>query len=80
MVDGGSVVAWRTPSPSTPITPFRLAGAHTDSPVPPGQAEPGRLVVGWKQLNVEVYGGILNNSWLDRDLGVAGPLTMADGG
>ena len=41
--------------------------------------DPTGSVAGWKQLNVEVYGGILNNSWLDRDLGVAGRLTHADG-
>jgi aspartyl aminopeptidase len=35
--------------------------------------------VGWKQLAVEVYGGVLLNSWLDRDLGVAGTLVLEDG-
>ncbi len=79
VVDGGSLVAWRTPSPSSTITPFRLAGAHTDSPCLRVKPNPDDSFVGWKQLNVEVYGGILNNSWLDRDLGVAGRLTMSDG-
>jgi aspartyl aminopeptidase len=40
---------------------------------------PDGAAVGWKQLNIEVYGGILNNSWLDRDLGIAGRLTLPDG-
>lgn len=76
--DGG-VVAWRTPDDAAPDAPFRLAGAHTDSPCLRVKPRPDQSHVGWKQLNVEVYGGILNNSWLDRDLGVAGRLTMTDG-
>lgn len=58
---------------------FRVIGAHTDSPclrVKPS-AECGTM--GWRQLAVEVYGGILNNSWLDRDLGVAGRVVLRDG-
>jgi aspartyl aminopeptidase len=79
VIRDGGVVAWRTPADAGPTTPFRLIGAHTDSPclrVKPN-ADAGAL--GWRQLNVEVYGGILNNSWLDRDLGVAGRLVLADG-
>jgi aspartyl aminopeptidase len=76
--DGG-IVAWRNPEDLTSDTPFRLAGAHTDSPCLRVKPRPDQSHVGWKQLNVEVYGGILNNSWLDRDLGVAGRLTMPDG-
>jgi aspartyl aminopeptidase len=76
--DGG-LVAWRTPTGAGPTTPFRLAGAHTDSPCLRVKPNPDGGAMGWKQLNVEVYGGILNNSWLDRDLGIAGRLTMADG-
>ena len=79
VVEGGSVVAWRSPAGADAVTPFRLAGAHTDSPCLRVKPRPDDGDVGWKQLNVEVYGGILNNSWLDRDLGVAGALTMDDG-
>jgi aspartyl aminopeptidase len=79
VVEGGSVVAWRSPAGAGTVTPFRLVGAHTDSPCLRVKPRPDDGNVGWKQLNVEVYGGILNNSWLDRDLGVAGELTMSDG-
>ena len=79
VLEGGSIVAWRSPAGAAAVTPFRLAGAHTDSPCLRVKPRPDDGIVGWKQLNVEVYGGILNNSWLDRDLGIAGMLTMPDG-
>ena len=56
-----------------PPAGFRIIGAHTDSPnlrVKP-HADAGRA--GYRQLAVEVYGGALLNSWLDRDLGPVGP-------
>ena len=59
--------------------PFRLVGAHSDSPGLRVKPHPDADGFGWKQLAVEVYGGILNNSWLDRDLGIAGRLVTADG-
>ncbi len=78
VVDGGSVVAWRCADAGAD-SPFRIVGAHTDSPCLRVKPNPDGSVAGWRQLNVEVYGGILNNSWLDRDLGIAGRLTLADG-
>ena len=79
VVRDGAVVAWRTPPTAMASTPFRLAGAHTDSPCLRVKPAPDHGSFGWRQLNVEVYGGILNNSWLDRDLGIAGRLTLAGG-
>lgn len=79
VVRDGAVIAWRTPTASPATTPFRLAGAHTDSPGLRVKPTPDQSAVGWKQLNVETYGGLLNNSWLDRDLGIAGRLTLGDG-
>ena len=76
---GGGLVAWRSAGGLAPDAPFRLVGAHTDSPCLRVKPRPDHAAAGWKQLNIEVYGGILNNSWLDRDLGVAGRLTLAGG-
>jgi len=78
-VRGGALIAWRVPGGSGPATPFRLVGAHTDSPGLRIKPRPDTGNAGWRQLGVEVYGGILNNTWLDRDLGVAGRLVAADG-
>jgi aspartyl aminopeptidase len=79
VVRDGALIALRAPQASEPTTPFRLAGAHTDSPGLRVKPSPDQSAVGWKQLNVETYGGLLNNSWLDRDLGLAGRLTLPDG-
>ncbi len=80
VVRSGAIIAWRMPSASAPAhTPFRIVGAHTDSPCLRIKPRPDTGGHGWKQLAVEVYGGILNNSWLDRDLGVAGRIIDADG-
>ena len=60
-------------------TGFRIGGAHTDSPCLRIKPRPDTNNAGWKQLGVEVYGGILNNTWLDRDLGVAGRVVSRGG-
>jgi len=80
VVRGGAIIAWRLPADDPgPHAPFRLVGAHTDSPCLRVKPHPDAGAAGWRQLAVEVYGGILNNSWLDRDLGVAGRVVDADG-
>lgn len=78
----GSLVAWRQPTYLDPHGGIRLVGAHTDSPnlrlkPHPDVADttPGH----WRQVAVETYGGVLWNSWLDRDLGIAGVVVVADG-
>ena len=79
VVRDGAVVAWRNGTAVHPTAGFLLTGGHTDSPGFRVKPNPDAVRYGWKQLNVEVYGGILNNSWLDRDLGVAGRVTGVDG-
>ncbi len=79
VVRDGAVIAWSIPDGVPPRTGFRIGGAHTDSPGLRVKPRPDVDMVGWKQLGVEVYGGILNNTWLDRDLGVAGRLVTSDG-
>jgi aspartyl aminopeptidase len=58
---------------------FRLVGAHTDSPNLRVKPNPDLSHVGYQQLGVEVYGGVLLNSWLDRDLGISGRVVIGDG-
>ncbi|MER6344917.1 M18 family aminopeptidase [Streptomyces sp. NPDC001595] len=76
---GGAIIAWYVPENATPHTPFRIVGAHTDSPNLRVKPLPDTGAHGWRQVAVEIYGGPLMNSWLDRDLGLAGRLTLRDG-
>ena len=76
IVSGASLVSWSAPDASVA---WRIVGAHTDSPGFRVKPRPETGSAGWRQLGVEVYGGVLLNSWLDRDLGIAGQLTTTDG-
>ncbi|MGY3202925.1 M18 family aminopeptidase [Streptomyces sp. TE5632] len=76
---GGAIVAWYVPEGADPHTPFRIVGAHTDSPNLRVKPRPDSGAQGWRQVAVEIYGGPLLNSWLDRDLGLAGRLSLRDG-
>jgi aspartyl aminopeptidase len=69
---GASLVAWSAgPRPASDVG-FRVLGAHTDSPNLRVKARPNTGAAGFRQLGVEVYGGVLLNSWLDRDLSLSG--------
>lgn len=80
VVRGGALLAWVSPVGADPVSDgFRIVGAHTDSPNLRVKPNPDVAAAGWRQLGVEVYGGILSNSWLDRDLGISGRVVTADG-
>src|SRR6201996_2477608 len=76
-VRAGSLVAWNSDGADGP---FRIVGAHTDSPNLRVKQHPDRLVAGWRVVALEPYGGAWLNSWLDRDLGISGRLSVRDGG
>ncbi|MEU1038164.1 M18 family aminopeptidase [Streptomyces sp. NPDC005907] len=76
---GGAIIAWYVPEGAAPHTPFRIVGAHTDSPNLRVKPLPDSGAHGWRQVAVEIYGGPLLNSWLDRDLGLAGRVSLRDG-
>ena len=79
IVRDGAVIAWRIPADVAAETPVNVVAAHTDSPGFRLKPEPDTERAGWRSVNAEVYGGPLLNSWLDRDLRIAGRLVLADG-
>ena len=75
-----SIIAFRIPAELRDYH-FQLAAVHGDSPTfklkaVPELAGPGEYL----RLNVEAYGGMLDYSWLDRPLSVAGRVFVRDGG
>ncbi len=79
VVRDGAVIAWVTPASATASTGVRIFGAHSDSPAFKLKPKPTTGKLGWLQAGVEVYGGPLLNSWLDRELRLAGRLVLDDG-
>jgi aspartyl aminopeptidase len=81
-VRAGSLVAWNSGGTfaDDPRRPFRIVGAHTDSPNLRVKQHPDRQVAGWQVVALQPYGGAWLNSWLDRDLGISGRLSIRDGG
>jgi aspartyl aminopeptidase len=77
VVRDGSIIAWRVDGED--YDSFRIFGAHTDTPTFKVKPRPDTGSAGWKQIAVEVYGGVPHQTWLDRDLSVAGRLVMRDG-
>jgi aspartyl aminopeptidase len=76
VVRGGSIVAWQSAGRQAP---FRVVGAHTDSPNLRLKPHPDATQGGLGMLNLEPYGSPILESWLDRDLGISGRVVTADG-
>ncbi|GAA1245392.1 M18 family aminopeptidase [Kitasatospora nipponensis] len=79
VIRGGALIAWYVPSSAQPHTPYRVVGTHTDSPNLRVKPVPDTGSAGWRQVAVEIYGGVPLNTWLDRDLGLSGRLVLRDG-
>lgn len=71
-----ALVAGRIGASAAAETGFRIAGAHCDAPGLRLKPKPVYAGHGYLQLGVEIYGGPLLASWVDRDLTLAGRLLV----
>ncbi len=55
---------------------FRILGSHTDSPCLQIKPNADIFEKTYHKIGVEVYGGVLLNPWFDRELSVAGRVTV----
>jgi len=70
-----AIIAFITGKEKPEVSGVRLTGAHTDSPCLKLKPVPELKSAGYVELDVEIYGGVLLNTWFDRDLSIAGRTT-----
>jgi len=71
---GASWATWSMPKANVDLEQlrFHIVAAHTDSPALKLKPNAPTQEANYHQWGVEIYGGTLYNTWLDRDLGIAG--------
>lgn len=74
-----SILAFRYGQGDLAECGLRVIGSHTDSPALKVKPRPEKISQGYFQLGVEVYGGVLLGPWFDRDLSIAGRVTLKHG-
>lgn len=55
---------------------MRIAAAHTDFPNIRIKPNPTVKKEGYKSLNVEMYGGLIEHTWIDRPLSISGKVVV----
>ena len=58
------------------IQSLRMAFAHVDQPCFKVKGKPDFKSMGCAMRNVEVYGGMMDHTWFDRPLGLAGTIVL----
>lgn len=74
--NGSSICAFVTPKGSPKA--LYLAAAHTDSPTFKLKPNAEYMSENMRMIGVEVYGGPMIASWLNRDLGIGGRIVFSD--
>lgn len=78
--NGSSIIAFRL-GESTDAPYFKLVSSHSDSPTLKIKAVPELEGPGaYVRVNVEGYGGLIDRTWLDRPLSVAGRVMTRESG
>lgn len=76
--NGSSIIAFYIPE-TIDSYHFQMSAAHTDSPTYKIKSVPELSgPAGYVRLNVEAYGGMIDSTWLDRPLTIAGRVLCAD--
>ncbi len=73
-----SVIAFRPGTELLSESGFMIAGAHTDSPALKIKTEGCSWKNGAARVSTESYGSLIVSSWLDRELSIAGVVTVRD--
>jgi aspartyl aminopeptidase len=76
---GSSLIAFIVGSAPLPDQGWRIVGAHTDSPGLRLKPKSPHLADGLLRLGVEIYGGPILATFTDRDLSLAGRLSVRNG-
>ena len=71
-INDSGLFAFEIGEKSASGTSFRIVGSHTDSPSIKIKPNPEIVENGFLKLNIEIYGGPILNTWLDRPLAMAG--------
>jgi aspartyl aminopeptidase len=77
---GSALIAFRQGKGRPEESGFAVAGAHTDSPALKARLEKSLSGKGMERVAVEIYGGPIVSSWLDRPLSLAGRVALRSGG
>ena len=77
VVRGGSLLAFVVGERPPAEAGFHWIGAHSDSPNLRVKPAPDLEREGTQQLALEPYGDLLLHTWLDRDLSLAGRVSVA---
>lgn len=73
---GSALIAFRPGLRPPAEAGFAMAGAHTDSPALKARLEKPLSGKGMERVAVEIYGGPIVSSWLDRPLALAGRVAL----
>ena len=75
--NGSALIAFIAGTGNPAEAGFRMVGAHTDAPALRVKAKPEIIAEkAYLKLNIEIYGGPIYSTWLDRPLSIAGRLTL----
>ncbi len=74
--DGSSIIAFVLGQKALPETGFKIIGAHTDSPGLRVRPNAANYLDGFLRVGVEIYGGPILATFTDRDLSLAGRVSV----